>query len=625
MPTIPSPNRVGKYDILELVGEGAMGSVYRARDPVLNRDIAVKVMSDAIARDAELRGRFMREAQAAASLQHPNVVTVYDFGEYEGHLFIAMEFVVGDDLEVVLKRGDELSLDRKLAIAVDVLVGLSYAHRHGVVHRDIKPANIRLTDLDTAKIMDFGVAHLESAGMTKTGVMLGTPNYMAPEQVTGSRVSPATDIFSLGAVLFEMLTGRKAFGAESLHNVLLKVVSEDPPPVDALVSGLPPELSPIVRRALAKEPSDRFQTAVDMADALTAIRSRLGAHTTAETISLGSSFSRRATRRRTSNATLLVSAALGATVVAVAAYGIGRQRSIQAADSVAAAEVATASVDSPITAPATAVPPDTVVVPPPITPRAPPSPTAARIDPGAVAREARMYVSVRTSALEERARAADRGADPASLAQGDSRLASADAHSRAGRNPEAVQAVHAAGSLWREAGRTAARLASAERNAADRDTQVTVTTPPIVVPPARPPAEEQRPPPKADPVAAPARGTSPDSIALRRAADAPAELTALIARYARALESRDVNAVRRVFPGLPAADARRFDEFFSSVRSLTVRLSGSPADVRGTSATSRLSGTYAFVDPSGRAQRQEVSFPATFVHDGSQWLFASIR
>ncbi|MEP7346467.1 MAG: serine/threonine-protein kinase, partial [Gemmatimonadaceae bacterium] len=213
-------NHIGKYQIMDLVGEGAMGSVYRALDPVLNRTVAVKVMSESIARDSELRDRFMREAQAAGSLQHPNVVTIFDFGEFEGHLYIAMEFVVGVDLEELLAKGPQLTLDQKLGIAIDVLLGLAYAHKHGVVHRDIKPANIRLTEDGRAKIMDFGVAHLDSAKMTRTGVMLGTPNYMAPEQVVGQPVGPATDIFSLGAVLYEMLTGKKAFGADSMHSVL---------------------------------------------------------------------------------------------------------------------------------------------------------------------------------------------------------------------------------------------------------------------------------------------------------------------------------------------------------------------------------------------------------------------
>ncbi|MGQ0646067.1 MAG: serine/threonine-protein kinase, partial [Gemmatimonadaceae bacterium] len=190
MAALEPSGRIAKYEILSLIGEGAMGNVYRAHDPLLNRIVAVKVMNDAIARDGELRDRFMREARAAGSLQHPNVVTVYDFGEFEGHLYIAMEFVAGIDLETIIAERHPLPLHERLRIIVDVLLGLSYAHKHGVVHRDIKPANIRVGDDGRARIMDFGIAHLDSAKLTKTGIMMGTPNYMAPEQVTGEAVTP---------------------------------------------------------------------------------------------------------------------------------------------------------------------------------------------------------------------------------------------------------------------------------------------------------------------------------------------------------------------------------------------------------------------------------------------------
>src|SRR5437016_2219013 len=192
---------IGKYRILEQVGEGAMGVVYRATDATLNRPVAIKVMSDAIARNDDLRGRFLREAQAAGSLQHPNVITIYDFGEVDGHLYIAMEFVEGEDLEDLLAKHVALSLVDKLDVIVDVLGGLAYAHKRGIVHRDVKPANIRIDEEGRARIMDFGIAHLTSSNMTRTGVMVGTPAYMAPEQIVGSGITPATDLFSVGAVL----------------------------------------------------------------------------------------------------------------------------------------------------------------------------------------------------------------------------------------------------------------------------------------------------------------------------------------------------------------------------------------------------------------------------------------
>src|SRR2546423_2203777 len=178
---------IGKYKIIELVGEGAMGVVYRARDSVLDRSVAIKVMNDSIARQDDLRRRFLHEAQAAASLQHPNVVTIYDLGDLDGHLFIAMEFVEGIDLEKLMDSGQPLSLQAKLDILIDVLTGLSFAHKRGIVHRDIKPANIRVTDDGRAKIMDFGVAHLASSSMTTTGSLLGTPSFMAPSRSPRAR------------------------------------------------------------------------------------------------------------------------------------------------------------------------------------------------------------------------------------------------------------------------------------------------------------------------------------------------------------------------------------------------------------------------------------------------------
>src|SRR6476619_8106276 len=157
---------IGKYHILEVVGEGAMGVVYKARDSVLDRTVAVKVMNGAIARQDELRARFLREAQAAASLQHPNVVSIYDLGEVDGHLYLAMEFVQGADLEALMQTHEPLSLQEKLDIIIDILTGLAFAHKRGIVHRDIKPANIRIAEDGRAKLMDFGVAHLTSSNLT---------------------------------------------------------------------------------------------------------------------------------------------------------------------------------------------------------------------------------------------------------------------------------------------------------------------------------------------------------------------------------------------------------------------------------------------------------------------------
>src|SRR5215212_1905191 len=287
--TDSAPTQIGKYKIQELVGEGAMGTVYRATDSVLGRTVAIKVMNASIARQEDHRNRFLREAQAAGSLQHPNVVTIYDLGELEGHLFIAMEFVHGTDLEKLITAAEPLKLQSKLDVIVDVLMGLSYAHKHGIVHRDIKPANIRVTDDGHAKIMDFGVAHLQSSDMTRTGIVVGTPSYMAPEQVMGGKAVPATDIFAVGAVLYHLLTGTKPFEAPTLQSLFYRIVTDMPRQLDDVRPGLPPALNAIVQKSMAKEVSERFASALDMANAIIAVRAELSGNAYASTASLTAS------------------------------------------------------------------------------------------------------------------------------------------------------------------------------------------------------------------------------------------------------------------------------------------------------------------------------------------------
>ena len=262
-----------------------MGVVYRAMDSVLNRPVAIKVMSEGIAQNEGFRERFLREAQAAGSLQHPNVVTIYDFGETDGHLFIAMEFVDGADLEDLLRQKVPLTLAARLDITIDILNGLAYAHRRGIIHRDIKPANIRIDEDGHAKIMDFGVARLSTSDLTASGVMLGTPNYMAPEQITGGDVTPAVDLFAVGAILYELLTDAKPFAGDTIHRVLFKIVADTVPDLRTLKPDLPPALADIVATSLAKDPAHRHKNAVEMANALSAVRATIGTPRLSKTVS----------------------------------------------------------------------------------------------------------------------------------------------------------------------------------------------------------------------------------------------------------------------------------------------------------------------------------------------------
>jgi predicted Ser/Thr protein kinase len=250
------PERIGRYRVVERIGRGAMGVVYAAHDELMGRDVAVKVMMTDLEAEPDIRARFMREAQVSASLAHRNIVTIYDIGEDNGRLFIVMELLRGETLDKCLKQR-VLAIEEKIDLAVEVCEGLAAASAAGVCHRDVKPANLFLQEDGGVKILDFGIARLASSSMTASGFIVGTPDYMSPEQARGAAVDERSDIFSLGAVLYVMLSGRKPFAAPDLPAVLNKVVSEEPPPLDP--ESVPAGLSRIVFKALAKDPGERFQ------------------------------------------------------------------------------------------------------------------------------------------------------------------------------------------------------------------------------------------------------------------------------------------------------------------------------------------------------------------------------
>ena len=265
-PEATPPAAVGKYQILDVLGHGAMGVVYRARDTVLQREVALKVMAASIAGDPEFKARFEREARAAAQLSHPHVVTVFDLGYGpDGSPYIAMELLKGRDLHSVLAEGPPLSLDRKLQIMVQVLLGLSHAHRAGIVHRDVKPGNIFLTEEGAAKILDFGMARLTRGAGSGTASIMGTADYMSPEQVRGASVDGRSDVFSCGSILFELITGERPFHGDSLVNIVYRIAHGEPD------YGLVPPgkehaaLLPILRRTLARDVAARYSSARELA------------------------------------------------------------------------------------------------------------------------------------------------------------------------------------------------------------------------------------------------------------------------------------------------------------------------------------------------------------------------
>jgi serine/threonine protein kinase len=274
--------KLGRYEVLSELGKGAMGVVYLAKDPVIGRMVAIKTirassMGEDDSESREFRERFIREAQTAGILSHPNIVTIHDIGEdpETQTSFIAMEYIEGKNLKSMLADRAHFSYDQIADIIAQVAEAIDYAHRKGIIHRDIKPANIIITTDEKVKITDFGIAKIASSNLTTTGQFLGTPNYMSPEQVSGAPVDGRSDIFSLGVVLYELLTGRKPFQGDNLTAISYKIVHEDFTPPAELSSDVPPEFNPIVARAMAKDPWNRYQRGKDLALALHQLRAHL--------------------------------------------------------------------------------------------------------------------------------------------------------------------------------------------------------------------------------------------------------------------------------------------------------------------------------------------------------------
>jgi serine/threonine protein kinase len=565
--------QIGKYQILEQVGEGAMGVVYKAKDPVLNRTVAVKVMSEGLAQDASLRERFLREAQAAGSLQHPNLVTIYDFGETDGHLFIAMEFIEGADLETLLEQKAPMPLTAKLDLMIDVLNGLSFAHRRGIIHRDIKPANIRIDQEGRARIMDFGVARMATSNLTGTGTMMGTPNYMAPEQITGEALTPAVDLWSVGAVLYELLTNKKPFQAETLHRVLFRIVSEPPTDLLGLAPGLPAGLDLVVQKALEKNPDDRFRTASEMANAVAAVRAKMGGPRLSRTVSQRSSIEEAIRVRQQAQAQpanrrwVVVTGGLAAGLAIAVAVVLFAVRDRNPTDT---STIATVS-PPPSAAPAR----DTATVqaaPPAPLPGAPSSPPAA-------GEGSRLASSAPTAPGESKA--------PPRRAAPDSVPA---------RRTDTPRVVTSAPT----------QVAPATQGTPSTQTTSVVTSPPVNAPQPVVPV----PPPLS---AAPAVENPRTAI------------TAMVDDYATAIATRQVAELRRVYPGMTAQQQSGWESLFSSVRSIKATLEVTSLNVTDQRAVARVSGAYAFVNRAGRSEQRPAAFEATFQWDGDRWRLQAIR
>lgn len=268
---ISSINTLGRYEILSELGQGAMGVVYKARDPMLDRIVAIKTINLTLPKDelAEYEARFYQEAKAAGGLSHRNIVTIYDIGRSERVAYMAMEFLEGQELRHMLQARAPIQVPQALDICAQVAEGLQYAHERQIIHRDIKPANIMVLTDGLVKITDFGIARMRTNEVkTMTGMILGSPKYMSPEQVSGKRADVRSDIFSLGVVLYEMLTGTSPFVADNIHGVMYQTMNFNPPAPRTLNPDLPEMLNFVIAKALAKNLDDRYQKASELCDDL---------------------------------------------------------------------------------------------------------------------------------------------------------------------------------------------------------------------------------------------------------------------------------------------------------------------------------------------------------------------
>ncbi|MCD4749206.1 MAG: serine/threonine protein kinase [Thermoanaerobaculales bacterium] len=267
------PVMVGRYEIIREIGRGGMGVVYLARDPALDRQVAVKTLFQTAWQDDDAKERFLREARSAARLQHPNIITIFELGESHSTPFIAMELLHGVDLTEAIRKGRFSRLEDKLSVISQLCRGLAHAHRQGVIHRDVKPSNIIILNDGRIKIVDFGIARFDGAvGLTRTGEVMGTPTFMAPEQFTEEKKDHRMDIWAVGVILFELISGKRPFDAETVGSLIYRIVHADMPSLESTQHEVSAGLIAVVRRALAKKPEDRYADLADLERDLEKIR-----------------------------------------------------------------------------------------------------------------------------------------------------------------------------------------------------------------------------------------------------------------------------------------------------------------------------------------------------------------
>jgi serine/threonine-protein kinase len=697
---------IGRYELVEKLGQGGMGVVYRAFDPLLQRVVAVKLIG-AIEADQELRERFFREARAAGQLSHKNIITIYDLGEHEGQPFLAMEYLEGQDLQQRMTSPAAMSLTRKLELAIEIGEGLEYAHLHGVIHRDIKPANIFITNGGIAKILDFGLARLITSELTNSNMMMGTVNYMAPEQVRGERADHRSDIFSAGVVLYELFGGRRAFEGDSFAATLYKILEETPVPLEQLDPNIPPPITAIVERAIDKTREGRYQHTGELLRDLMAYRQHLlitnspafgsmaqiahDAPTIAAPAGSHPPFPP-ATPRPSGAVAVTTGPVSPAPAPAPAAAG-GSTRSLLLAGAVAIAAIGTLIVWSATRndAPATM----SAGVGPPVPAQTEPGPEAAEAERVAQAVErglesargllkAGQFEAAATAAgevlavapanadakrlMDEAAtRSRGRGADEARQrmigARGAAVAASAQTLAAAsfaeaqkaqreaerlmdrGENSDAMAKFWEASGLFRSAELAANTEAAARRERAraqaspkpkeppSRDTASPAPSPATQAPPSTPatvPATTGLTlPPAAPPVVPPSPPVQQpkQAAAPAREPEPPPEagVAELLDRYKGALESRSLDALRRIWPGMSRSQEAAMRSDFRNANRIQVEVLGPQISVRGNNATVTFVRRYQLDTVDGQQLRTDTRTTITAHRNGGGWVIDQIR
>jgi len=607
---------LGEYEVLAELGHGGMATVYLGHDLALDRKVAIKVLAPALLLMGEgMVERFKREARTAAALSHPHIIPIYAVKESDDVLYFVMKYVRGRALDAVIRDVGPLPIAMAQAILAQVSDALGYAHRHGVIHRDVKSANIMLDEDGWAVVTDFGIAKVVQAeGLTLTGVTVGTPTYMSPEQCDMREVTGASDQYSLGVVAYEMLTGHLPFKGDSTMSVMYAHFNQPPRPVTELRPDCPPNLGAGVMRMLEKDPSRRWPSMDDVVavcgrpslrhddpvrrEMITLAKAGASAHLLAQLntptspIVLSRAHSRRtAARSRARRVPKAWWGVVGAAAVAAGLWWLAPWRAGRPATT-PTSPVSAARRDTAPRVAASEPRPDTAArapvsaPPPPATRRRrePPAVRAPAQPAPAVERQDTLVRSLRARALAAMSRALEAGATPSDLARGDSVFKGAESLAARGQASDAMVQLATAASLWAEAER------------------VSRSRPPVGIPPAAPPPVTHPP------------------------ADPRVEIKALIGDYARALESRDLAEIRRVYPGLTSAEQAAFAQFFESVSDLKAGLTIDRLIIAGSSADAFVSGVYEYRDTrTGRGRRDTTSFRATLVQDSTGWHLTAIR